>query len=171
MQFEVENLEEVKQSLEKQVVLITQKTRRLMSRLADIGIREADINFRYAQYDGTNDVEVAPAPQWISETELEVRASGTAVLFIEFGAGVFYSEPHPVANLVMARGTYGQGKGGTGKPWTYYGEAGTNGEYVTTREKGDVYRTKGNPANRSMYDAAQEMRRSIAEIAREVFAE
>lgn len=148
---------------------INQRLHLLMERLAEIGIQSASASFASAEYDGVNDVIVGSAPVWENDHTLVIKASGTTVLFIEFGTGITYPSDHPKAGeLGMMRGTYGQGKGSR-SAWGYYGEPGTNGRYVRSGELGDVYLTRGNPASRSMYEAGQEMRREIARIAEEVF--
>ena len=46
-----------------------------------------------------------------------------------------------------------------------FGEPGTNGEDMGN----GIVKTHGNPANRCMYETAEEMRNSITRIAKEVF--
>lgn len=145
------------------------KQRRLLLRLAEIGIDVATVRFQTAQYDGENDVVVAQTPQWSGENKLIISASGNAVTFIEFGAGVDYPQQHPKATeLGMIRGDYGQGKGSQVR-WGYYGVPGTNGKVIKETERGTLVLTRGNPPARAMYDAGNEMRDRIVEIAKEVF--
>ena len=149
---------------------LNQKVHKLMERLAEVGISEADVRFGRAIYDGTNDVLVNKSPEWVDENKLVISASGKAITFIEFGAGVHYaSESHPKA------GEFGYNRGGYGyhlgrlDSWRYDGDPGTNGEVITEgKHKGEV-KTHGNPANRVMYESAKEMREQIAKIAKEVF--
>ncbi len=144
------------------------KCRLLLSELSKLGIDTAGVNFKRAIYDGANDVEVSPEPEWQDDHTLFLCASGCAILFIEFGAGVHYAEPaHPEASAFGAvRGEYGQGKGKRDS-WGYYGEPGTNGR--STGE--NLVLTHGNPANRSMYDAGEAMRAQILSTAREVWSD
>lgn len=135
---------------------IEDKIRQLQLRLADIGIRVAKVGFANVQYDGKNDVEVDSSPEWDNDNTLIIRASGASILFIEFGAGVYGGDLHPLFGLVMPRGTYGKGYGKR-RTWGFYDDA------------GNKVLTHGNPANRAMYDAGQEMRRQIVDIAKEVF--
>ena len=140
----------------------------MLERLAEIGVETASVRFRNAQYDGTNDVTV-DAPKWVSDNCIAVSASGTTITFIEFGTGVYYSEEHPQSSeFGFQRGGYGQGKGSQNS-WGYYGEQGTNGQFVKTTDKGDVYVTHGNPPARAMYDASKDIRNNIITIAKEVF--
>lgn len=145
------------------------KTRRFLAELAKIGIATADVQFKKAEYDGTNDVLVEQNPVWTSPTTLKVVASGKSITFIEFGSGVHYTEEHPkAAELGMIRGAYGHGLGKFDS-WRYKGEPGSNGEVIREGpHKGEV-RTHGNPPARAMYDAGKDMRDNVAKIAKEVF--
>lgn len=150
---------------------LERKTRTLMERLAEVGIKEATIGFESAVYDGTNDVVVDQTPTWIGRNKLAIKASGSAITFIEFGTGVFNPGVHPkAADLGMVRGAYGHGRGQR-ETWAYKGdpsEAKAGGKVV--REGGySVILTRGNDPNRSMYDAGKEMRAQVVRIAREVF--
>lgn len=135
--------------------------------LAEIGIIHADIKFRNALYDGTNDVVVDSGAEWIDENTIAVHASGESILFIEFGTGVYNPGVHPKANeMGMLRGEYGR-KQGKNKAWVYYGETGTNGEQL----KDGRVKTHGNNPNRCMWSAAENMRRQILNIAKEAFVQ
>lgn len=138
-----------------------------LERLAQIGVNTAAIRFKSAQYDGINDVNVSAKMK--GSNTIIITASGKAVLFIEFGTGITYSEEHPKASEMGAiRGGYGQGKGNQSS-WGYYGEAGTNGRVVKTTDKGDLVITRGNPPARAMYEAEKELKSKILKIAKEVF--
>ncbi len=151
---------------------LDKKVHAFMERLAEVGIEEADARFKRAIYDGTNDVVVNESPVWIDQNKLAISASGKAITFIEFGAGVHYAaDSHPKA------GEFGYNRGGFGHhlgrldSWRYAGDPGTNGEVITEgKHKGEV-KTHGNPANRALYDSAKEMREQIAKIAKEVFGD
>lgn len=167
---EAKNLDKaVKNILQQQSMLknINRYIEKFTQKLADIGLDYATMSFQRAEYDGTNDVTVsidAKKPNLI-----RVVASGKAVLFIEFGTGINYPDDHPKAEeLKMIRGEYGQKKG-QNESWVYVGEAGTNGNVLRNSPKGDVVRTKGNRASRSMYLTADEVRNNIQKIAEEVF--
>lgn len=148
-----------------------EKRKLFLQRLAEIGVAEAETRFRTAQYDGTNDVQVEK-PIWVDDNHIVVKASGSSILFIEFGSGVHYKdEAHPLATKFgYKRGGYGQLRG-RNEYWYYQGEPGTNGEAPKSeylREKGLIY-TQGNPANRCMWEAGQKIRSEILKIAQEVF--
>ncbi|MBP3370845.1 MAG: hypothetical protein J6L85_08840 [Clostridia bacterium] len=137
-------------------------------RLGDIGLQYATLSFQRAQYDGTNDVTVSIEQS--RPNVLKIVARGKAVLFIEFGTGIFYPDDHPKAKeLNMVRGEYGQKKG-QNESWVYVGEAGTHGKVLRYSDSGkQAVRTHGNPASRSMYLTAEEVRNNIQKIAEEVF--
>lgn len=130
----------------------------LTKRLARIGYNEAKVRFAGAQYDGDNDASVTV--EAISHG-YKIVATGRAVFFIEFGAGVFYNgtEPYPEPRPagIVGIGEYGQGKGKR-KAWGFYDES---GELVVTH---------GTPAAMPMLHASRVMRQQIEKIAREVFA-
>lgn len=144
---------------------IIRKEKLLLEKLAYIGVQEASIRFTTAIYDGVNDATVA-----LEQTDngYAVIASGTAVAFIEFGTGVYHNsgEPYPIPRPegIVGIGEYGKGRGKR-RAWFYKGEPGTNGEV----QKNGVVKTRGNPASMPLWYASEEMRRSILQIAREVF--
>ena len=145
---------------------LAEKEKQLLKRLAEIGYWEAQIRFSSAIYDGVNDVTVTMDD---SGKGCAIVAEGQAVAFIEFGTGVVNNPsgqyyPLPLPEGIVGIGEYGQGKG-KNRAWFYYGDPGTNGE---VQESG-VVKTRGNPANMPMWYASEEMRKSILQIAREVF--
>lgn len=154
----IKELEQYKQEL-------LRKEQRLLERLAMIGVHEASVRFTTAIYDGVNDVTIT-----LEQTSngYSIIANGSAVAFIEFGSGVYHNTsepyPNPRPNGVVGIGEYGQGKGKR-RAWFYKGEPGTNGEL----QKNGVVKTRGNPAAMPMWYASEEMKRSILQIAREVF--
>ncbi len=136
---------------------IDSKTKLLAQRCAEAGLNVASVGFSGAMYDGINDVVVT-----VEETEkgYKILASGQAVCFIEFGAGVHYnpSDPYPMPRPsgVVGIGEYGAGQGQNDR-WVYRSGDG----YVVTH---------GNPAAMPMYHAQKEIRERLLKIAREVFA-
>lgn len=159
----IAQIEEYEKDLQK-------KNRIFMERLAEIGIREAKMNFGQAIYAGTNDVKVNDTPEWISDTKLAISASGKSITFIEFGAGVHYAaESHPkAAEFGFTRGGYGHHLGKLDS-WRYEGDPGNNGKIIESGEHQGMVETHGNPANRCLYNSAKEMREQIKKIAKEVF--
>lgn len=135
----------------------------LLERLATIGATEARVRFSSAMYAGRNDVEINVVP--VSDKSWKIVASGESVLFIEFGTGISNPEHPQSGEFGFSHGTYGQGKGSNPKGWVYVGEQGNAGQ--TVRE--GVYRTRGNPPARAMYNSAKEIQSEILRIATEVF--
>ena len=147
---------------------IEEKTEELKRRLGAAGYLISVEQFGSAVYDGTNDVSVELLDE---QNKLVIRASGCTVMFIEFGTGVTFQTYHPKrAELGIGDvGTYGHGLGKLNGGWRYpesHG-AGTNGE-KDPKHPGYIH-TYGNPANMPMYNASQEMRQQVLQIAREVF--
>ena len=141
------------------------KEKRFIEALASVGVQEASVRFTTAIYDGINDSSVSLEQ---TATGYAIIARGQAVAFIEFGTGVYHNsgEPYPIPRPegIVGIGAYGQGKGKR-RAWFYKGEAGSNGE----QQSNGVVKTRGNPAAMPMWYATEEIRRSILQIAREVF--
>ena len=137
---------------------VEQKANELSKRLAEIGANEASVRFLSAQYKGTNDASVSVEA---IANGYKIVASGSAVFFIEFGAGVYYNGaepyPEPRPSGVSGIGEYGQGKGKQ-KAWGFYDET------------GELIITHGTPAAMPMYHASRVMLQEIQRIAKEVFA-
>lgn len=149
---------------------LDEKVHTFMEKLAELGIDKATTRFANAIYDGTNDVKVNKTPVWIDKNKLAISATGKAITFIEFGAGVHYaSESHPKAGeFGFSRGGYGYHLGKLDS-WRYTGDPGTNGKVLKDEKHNGEVETHGNPANRALYDSAKEMREQITKIAEEVF--
>lgn len=134
------------------------KKDKLLKRLADIGLKEAQVRFTSAMYDGTNDVSVTVSSNAKGYT---ISADGKAVAFIEFGAGVYYNPSGPYYPLAKPDGIVGIGEYGHGygkrKAWGY------------PDGSGGIKVTYGNPAAMPMWNASKEMRSNILKIAKEVF--
>ena len=133
-------------------------------RVAKFGLVRAQKNFNAALYDGVKDVTVEVDK---IENGYAVRANGTTVLFLEFGAGVHYPNDHPKAGeMGIAHGTYGRGLGNNDY-WFYTGQPGNAGGELAHGHKNTTI-THGNPANMPMYNASKDMRGEIQRIAQEV---
>ena len=133
------------------------KRDKLLEELAKIGVREASVRFTTAMYDGVNDSDVSLQT---AENGYAIVATGRAVAFIEFGAGVYHNTgepyPNPRPEGIVGIGEYGKGYGKR-QAWGFWNE---NDELVITR---------GNPAAMPMWYASEEMRNQIQKIAQEVF--
>lgn len=155
------------------------KLHEVMERLAKIGMNVAKYSFDRALYAGYNDVSVSF--DWEADNRCVVKASGTSVLFIEFGAGIRYGEHPQSSEFGFAHGTYGMGQGANPQGWIYEGIPGSNPpadtDWVTGKNGDQKYsakgeplvRTKGNPPSMSMFTAGREMRDQAERIIREVF--
>lgn len=142
---------------------LSSKYSKALERIATIGGGTARFKFTQAFYAGKNDVEVEV--KRISNTHYQVIASGETVLFIEFGTGITNPELIEPSGLTYKHGTYGKGKGANPNGWVYVGEQGNAGQPLAD----GVYKTKGNPPARAMYDASKDMRAEITRIFREEF--
>jgi hypothetical protein len=133
------------------------RKQQLLKELADIGVREASVRFTTAMYDGVNDSEVTLET---IENGYCIVASGEAVAFIEFGAGVYHNPtepyPNPRPDGIVGIGEYGHGYGKR-QAWGFRDDS------------GELVITHGNPAAMPMWYASEEMRDSILTIARRVF--
>ena len=145
--------------LREYAVWIRRKANELAQRLADIGVVNVSLGYARAIYTGENDITVTVEEQ--GEGRYAIIASGNALLFIEFGAGVTYGYGHPdpvVGETVMGPGTYPYGKGHWDDP---------DGWYLPGYEHIHTY---GNPPSMTMYLTAKELRDRLQDIAQEVFS-
>lgn len=125
----------------------------------EIGKAEAETRFAIAEYAGPKDVKITSRVNKRSGT---VTASGESVLFIEFGTGLEAENPRDIPAEVYKSaylpGSWSEGPEGKGH-WDD-----PNGWYY---EHGQ--RTKGNKANKCMYDVYKEVERNLKSIVKEVF--
>lgn len=137
---------------------VKKKEDELRSRLAMLGATVASIRFSNAIYNGVNDVTVEVDDN--GKTAV-IKASGTSVVFIEFGSGAKYGYGHPQAGeFGFGPGTWSDGPEGKGR-WDH-----PKGWYYASGQH-----SYGNPPAQAMYSAVQEMTINLTRIAREVFAE
>lgn len=158
----VSNVDSVIRQLEEYKRSLDYRKRLFMERLALLGIETASLLFETVRYDGDKDATVTDRPEWISDTRLQIRASGATVLFLEFGSGAAFGYGHPQA------AEFGYG------PGTWSDNEDLGGKYHWNDPRGWYYehgkKSLGNEPSAAMRTAADEMRRQIVEIAREVFA-
>lgn len=151
--FDRRSITEAMKELRKYRRWILTKETELRLRLAQLGATVASIQFARAVYDGTNDVSVRVDD---SGGVAVIYAEGSAVAFIEFGAGSRYGYGHPEAGQFgMGPGTYPNGKGHWDDP---------NGWWYRHGEHSD-----GNPPAMAMYQAREEIVQQLTQIARGVF--
>lgn len=157
------------QQLEAFTAWVEQKTSLLMSKLSQLGLDVARINFGSVMpyYNGGDKVKGAYSVEADLDVEpiengYVIRASGHDVCFIEFGAGITYGEGYPGERPegVVGIGQYGKGHGADPKGWWYLSDP-VNNKYVHTR---------GNPPAAGMFAAEQTIRQQVYNIAKEVFA-
>lgn len=150
--------------LEKYKKTLKHKSYLLIRELTDFGVDIARVGFKVAMYDGVNDVEVTKEVDTNGPSVIIAR--GNALLFIEFGTGVYYSEPiHPKANeMGMKRGEYGKGYGKQ-ETWYYQGDTGTHGLDIG----GGKVLTRGNKANMVMYNVSKELREKLIKSVKGAF--
>lgn len=140
-----------------------QKLAELVNQLASIGVSEATVLYQGAWYDGDNDVTVTlkdATAESSTKVTATITATGKAVLFIEFGTGVYYYDDPAVRAAVtsgnlLGRGEFGD-KRGSRMGWVYVD---TSNERVFTR---------GNPSNACMYDTMKYLEERLVQIAKEV---
>lgn len=158
----LKGIEEYKQWLE-------EKSKELVTRLAEKGMEVASVNFSNAVYSGTNDVSVTVEPK--GDMFSAVVARGDATLFIEFGTGVTYSDGHPdKPPEVSPRGTYGHKLGRLREGWRYPMSHGQGtGDAVPDKKHPGYYKTWGNPSNMSLYKSVKELEQDFTQIVKEVF--
>lgn len=151
----INQIEAYKQSL-------TGKVDVFLSRLADIGLKVVQATM----------ASISPEEKgsyWTEEVKrppngVAIVLGGDKVLFVEFGAGVIYSNPqNPKASeLGYGVGTYPDQK----YAWnmTKWG-----GGWWYTDDSGESHHSYGNPAYMPMYKAEVEILAQIRSVAREVF--
>lgn len=141
-------IKELQRGLKEYDKWLKKKSEELCKRLAEIGVQKAEVNFAAAYYDGNEDHAITVEPK---DGGYAVRASGAAVLFVEFGTGLIgYGHPEPHG---LGPGTY-PGKGHWDDP---------NGWYYAHGRK-----SHGNPPNAPMYNTVKELEMELAQVAREV---
>lgn len=135
---------------------VIRKQDELCKRLADMGAVNVSILFSRAIYVGDKDftVSVEDAPNG----GYQIVVSGQSVAFVEFGAGIRYGHGHPQeSEFGVGAGTYPFGKGHWDDP---------NGWWIPKTGQ----HTYGNPPNMPMYNTAQDLKKEIARVTREVFS-
>ena len=132
------------------------KLKEICRRLAEIGADLAQQSFSTAAYDGINDVVVTYEE---IPNGYKIVASGQAVCFIEFGAGVHYGGNYPGNRPagIVGIGEYGKGQGKND-----YWRFNLNGKFITTH---------GNAPTGALFWTKSQLKGYLDEIAKEVFSE
>lgn len=146
----IDALESYKKSLQ-------QKQRKMLDRIADVASESTQAGFNGATYDG--DYSVSVFKEFEDDATVYVVADGEAVAFIEFGTGAVFPDSHPNAT----------------EDWMQHGawSLSPQGKGLWDSEDGWYYahgkKTRGNPANMCLYNAARDAESQVARIAKEVF--
>ena len=149
--------------------------RDLVEELAKTGADIARVNFTGAEYAGTHTEDVSFK---ISDNgkKATVYADGDAVLFIEFGTGIYKSAPvgeydEIVSGSVLDHGEYKRKQGANPWGWFYTGSPGPNhpSDTQVAYGKPNTVHTYGNDANSSMYNARLEVEKRYEGIVRKVW--
>lgn len=145
---------------------LVDKKSRFLERLAEEGIALIKANREKIIYDGDKSITVDYVKD--GDDKITIYAKSDSITFIEFGSGMHYAETHELASeFGFERGTYGE-KRGSREAWVYKDKpAGTHGIELG----GGRVLTRGNPANRTVYQASRDLRQRVVEIAREVYGE
>lgn len=152
--FDKKSIAQAIKGLQDYKLWVLAKETELRDRLAGIGASVASLQFARAIYNGTNDVTVRVDN---TGSVAVIYAEGSAVAFIEFGAGIKHGYGHPEAGKFgVGPGTYPDGKGhwDNERGWWY----------------GHNQHTYGNPPAMAMYQAREQMVEQITQIAKAVFA-
>jgi len=157
----IKQLEKYKKKLDKNSEKGCMK---IAKKLAEIGQEYATNGFGGALYDGTNDTVVTYEK---TDNGYKIIASGNAVCFIEFGAGVYYNgsgsnypgiKPPEISGIGEYPSEDGTVKGyGKRQAWGFY-------------DNGGLVITHGNPPYSVMYRTKQQLIKELPKIAKEVFS-
>lgn len=168
----VSSIKRLQKDLEKYKDSLTYKCELLVKRLAESGIPVINENMSKATFKmDENGIQSGADPQHYTYVKIntfdkyvraELITEGSELLFIEFGAGVYYngtagSSPHPKGEeFGYVIGSYGKGHG-VQKIWGYYAES------------GELVLTHGVEATMPVYKASLEIAENVVKIAKQVF--
>lgn len=150
-----------KKKLEDTEAWLEEKAKLLAERLAETADMKISIKFAAAGGPFAPEGRFQVETTWENDHTAVVRASGTEVLFIEFGSGIrFASQGHPeAAQNGMGPGTYpGKGHWDNPRGWWFY------------NSQGELEHSFGNPAMAPVYESLREIEQDdINRIVKEVF--
>lgn len=107
----------------------------------------------------------------ISPTKMVLTASSTAILFFEFGAGV-YGTGHPLAGeFGMGAGTYPNQTHALDPNGWWFPTDDANLTIYTDKDGQGWGHSFGNPPYMPMYQAAEQMKKDLETVAKEVLLE
>lgn len=150
----IKELEKYRDSLER-------KNEIFVKRLKEIGINVITSKIAQARTEDDKDLYIEDETKALKSVVVaRIRVTGKMILFIEFGAGVFYNQgnAHPLASQ------FGYGVG------TYPGQTHAEDDFwFFIDENGDKHMSHGTEATMPLYNAYREMYIQVLAIAREVF--
>ena len=168
----ISSIRNLQKELEKYRDSLTYKCELFVKRLAEAGIPVIDENMAKAAFTvDEKGIQSGADPHHYTHVKIntfgdyaraDLIVNGAELLFIEFGAGVYYngsagSSPHPKGGESgYVIGSYGKGHG-VQKVWGYYDDA------------GELILTHGVEATMPMYKASLEIAENVVKIAKEVF--
>ena len=179
IKLEVHGIQEALNRIEDFEKDLQSKCNELTKRLAEIGVRIANIHYETAPYAGNKDFKVEMQPN--GDGSITIVASGTSVLFIEFGTGIINPYDAPEARALLtdggasidALGQYGEKRGSSQSGWFYPAENGLGSPAPSLTEYSYKYpnliHTYGSNATPAMYRARKNMIENIEKVAKEVF--
>lgn len=151
---------------------LNRKCELLAKRLAEAGMPVIDENMAKAAFTvDEKGIQSGADPQHYTQVKINTFGSyaradliveGKELLFIEFGAGVYYNgaagtSPHPKGEeFGYVIGSYGKGHG-VQKVWGYYADS------------GELVLTHGVEATMPVYKASLEIADNVVKIAKQVF--
>lgn len=142
---------------------LRRKNDEFVRRLAELGIPIIDQNIASAAGDSDKSHDTYIKINSFGDySQVVLVTEGIDLLFIEFGAGIFYngsagSSPHPKGKeLGYTIGSYGKGQG-KNDYWFYYADS------------GESVMSHGTEATMPVYRASVEITQNIRRIAQEVF--
>lgn len=168
----ISSIRNLQKELEKYSDKLTYKCRLLAEELAKAGIPVINENMAKATFTvDEKGIQSGADPQYYTHIKLntfgdyaraDLIVEGKELLFIEFGAGVYYNgaagtSPHPKGEeFGYVIGSYGKGHG-VQKVWGYYADS------------GELILTHGVEATMPMYKASLEIADKVVEVAKKVF--
>ena len=168
----ISGIKALQKELEKYKDSLTFKCRLLAEKLAESGIPVINENMAKAAFTvDEKGIQSGADPQHYTHVKLnsfgdyaraDLIVEGKELLFIEFGAGVYYNgaagtSPHPKGEeFGYVIGSYGKGHG-VQKVWGYYADS------------GELILTHGVEATMPVYKASLEIAQNVVKIAKQVF--
>lgn len=154
--FNAKSVDKAIKELEEYAKEVDKVSKIIAKKLAELGATKADLKFNKTDYIGNKEIKVTPVP---TDTGYKIIASGEAVAFIEFGAGITFGSGHPMASQFgFGPGTWNPASGNWKNP---------NG-WVFKDPTGKIVHTFGNHPAQGMFEAMNDI---LAANIREVFNE